>query len=85
MLLSAYDVLVMRSIVRDQAVTKFGVMHRLVGKLLCLATLEIWRKERFAPFFERPESTSTTSSGLVRYLHGLADEIFKGTQWKIRV
>ncbi len=67
MLPSVYDVLVMYSTVRDRVVTKFGVMHRLVGKLLCPGTLEIWRKERFAPFFEKPKSESTTSSGRVRY------------------
>ena len=48
MLPSVYDVLVMYSTVRDRVVTKFGVMHRLVGKLLCPGTLEIWRKERRA-------------------------------------
>ena len=85
MLLSACGILAMCLTVRGRAVTKFGVMHRQVGKLLYLGTPEIWRRERFAPFFERPKSASTTSSGLVRYLSGLADEIFKETQWKIRV
>ena len=85
MLLSACDILAMCLTVRGRVVTKFGVMHRLVGKLLYLGTPEIWRRERFVPFFERPKSASTIFLGIVRYLRGLADEIIKGTPWKIRV
>lgn len=54
-----------RSTVRDQAVTKSGEILGLVAKLPYLDTSKIWRKERFALFFERPESASTISLGLV--------------------
>ena len=74
MSLGACDILAMGSTVRGRAVTKFGVMHRPAGKLLYLGMREIWQKGRFAPFFERLESASTTFSELVRYS---SDEIIE--------
>lgn len=55
----------MHSTGRGRAAMKFGVMRGPAGRSLCLVTPEIWRKGRFAPFFERPESASMASLRLV--------------------
>lgn len=55
------DISATGSTVRGRGAMKFGAMSGPVEKSRYLVTPETWRKVRFAPFFEKLESTSMTS------------------------